>query len=69
MVHVLGIGVRVIQPPGVEKGDGKAPDEKPRGKRGKRPVESKPPEPKPDAKPESGKDKPAGDKKDGEAKP
>jgi serine protease Do len=66
MVHVLGIGVRVIQPPGVEKdkSDGKAPAEKPRGKRGKRPAESKPPEPKPDAKPESGKDKPAGDKPD-----
>ena len=71
MVHVLGIGVRVIQPPGVEKGkgDGKAPDEKPKAKRGKRPVESKPPEPKPDAKPESSKDKPAGDKKEGEPKP
>ncbi|MCX5654912.1 MAG: trypsin-like peptidase domain-containing protein [Planctomycetota bacterium] len=71
MVHVLGIGVRVIQPPGVEKdkGDGKAPAEKPKGKRGKRPAESKPPEPKPDAKPESGKDKPAGEKKEGEPKP
>ncbi|MCX5683305.1 MAG: trypsin-like peptidase domain-containing protein [Planctomycetota bacterium] len=82
MVHILGIGVKVIQPPGA--GDGKAPADRPKGKRSKKPaetkppeiksgdkpIESKPPEVKPEAKPESGdKDKPAGGKKDGETKP
>ena len=76
MVHILGIGVKVIQPPGAvkDKGDGKAPTDRPKGKRSKKPAEktpeSKPPEVKPDAKPEgAGKDNPAGDKKDAEAKP
>ena len=87
MVHIIGIGVKVIQPPGVEKdkGDGKSPTDRPKGKRGKRPAESKPPpetkgddkpaeskppEAKPDAKPDGGsKDKPPSDKKEGEAKP
>jgi len=79
MVHVLGIGVKVIQPPGAEKekGDGKAPSDRPRGKGKRRPAEKappetksddkpaepKPPEQKPDTKPESGKDKPAGEEK------
>jgi len=85
MVHILGIGVKVIQPPGAEKdkGNGKAPSDRPRGKGKRRPAEKsppetksddkpaepKPPEQKPDTKPESSKDKPATDKKDGEAKP
>ena len=72
MVHIIGIGVKVIQPPGVEKdkGDGKSPTDRPKGKRGKRPAESTPPEAKPDAKPDGGsKDKPPADKKEGEAKP
>jgi len=75
MVHILGIGVKVIQPPGAvkDKGDGKAPTDRPKGKRSKKPAEKapepKPPEVKPDAKPDSDKDKPVGDKKDGEAKP
>jgi serine protease Do len=67
MVHILGIGVKVIQPPGAEKdkGDSKAPTDRPKGKRGsgKKPAESKPPETKPEAKPESGKDTPAGGEK------
>jgi serine protease Do len=85
MVHILGIGVKVIQPPGAakDKGDGKSPTDRPKGKRsrkpaeskppetksGDKPIESKPPEVKPDAKPESSKDTPAGEKKDGDAKP
>jgi len=76
MVHILGIGVKVIQPPDDEKdkGAGKAPTERPKGKRSsKKPAEKapepKPPEVKPDAKPDGDKDKPVGDKKDGEAKP
>jgi serine protease Do len=77
MVHILGIGVKVIQPPGAEKDKGatKAPAERPKGKRGgRKPAEkapeSKPPEAKPDVKPEgAGKDNPASDKKDGEANP
>jgi hypothetical protein len=63
LVHVIGIGVKVIQPPGAEKGDGKSPPEKPRGKRGKKSAE-KPAEEKPAAKPEDGgKDQPAGEGK------
>jgi len=69
LVHVIGIGVKVIQPPGAAKDDGKSPPEKPRGKRGKKSAE-KPTEQKPAAKPEDGgKNKPAGDKKEGEPKP
>jgi serine protease Do len=69
LVHVIGIGVKVIQPPGAEKDDGKSPPEKPKGKRGKKSAE-KPAEEKPAAKPEDGgKDKPPGDKKEGEPKP
>jgi len=65
MVHVIGIGVKVIQPPGAEKekGDSKPSPEKPKGKRGKKSAE-KPAEEKPAAKPEDGgKDRPAGEGK------
>jgi len=70
MVHIIGIGVKVIQPPGADKdkGDGKSPADRPKGKRSKKPAEkapeSKPPEVKPDVKPDAGgKDKPAGEPK------
>jgi hypothetical protein len=63
LVHVIGIGVKVIQPPGAEKDDTKPSPEKPKGKRGKKSAE-KPAEEKPAAKPEDGgKDKPAGEGK------
>ena len=78
MVHILGIGVKVIQPPGAEKDKGatKAPSERPKGKRGgaRKPAEkapeSKPLDVKPDATPEGGSNnKPADEKKDTKAKP
>ena len=75
MVHVIGIGVKVIPAlagPGAEKekGDGKPAPEKPKGKRGGRKSAEKSTEQQPAAKPEDGgKDKPAGDKKDTGAKP
>jgi hypothetical protein len=63
LVHVIGIGVKVIQPPGAEKDDTKPSPEKPKGKRGKKSAE-KPAEEKPAAKPEDGgNDKPAGEGK------
>jgi serine protease Do len=64
LVHVIGIGVKVIQPPGAEKPDTKSPPEKPKGKRGKKSAE-KPAEEKPAAKPEDG----GKDKSPGEGKP
>jgi membrane-associated protease RseP (regulator of RpoE activity) len=69
MVHVIGIGVKVIPAlagPGAEKekGDGKPAPEKPKGKRGGRKSAEKPTEEKPAAAPEGGtKDKPAGEGK------
>jgi serine protease Do len=63
LVHVIGIGVKVIQPPGAEKPEAKSPPEKPKSKRGRKAAE-KPTEQQPAAKPEDGgKDKPAGEPK------